>query len=114
MDTLWHTSNKRAAVKSLISSCLIDGYPPLGHDSTCSTESGCHKHNLVEHSQDSRYNVKPKHHERLAQSHILQVVELKARWRHLFLGERSMVCAGECGRISFRVEAVFESFLVWI
>ena len=52
-------------------------------------KSGCHKHNLVEHSQDSSHNVKPKHHERLpygAQSHMLQVVELKARWRHLFLG----------------------------
>ena len=38
VDTLWHTSDKRAAVKSLISLCLIDGYPPLRHDSTCSTE----------------------------------------------------------------------------
>ena len=37
VDTLWHTSDKRAAVKSLISLCLIDGYPPLGHDSACST-----------------------------------------------------------------------------
>ena len=36
--TLWHTSDKRVAVKSLISFCRMDGYPPSGpDDSTCST-----------------------------------------------------------------------------
>ena len=42
-------------LKSLISLCLIDGYPPLafGHDNTCSKVSASHidKHNLVEHWQ---------------------------------------------------------------
>ena len=83
MDTLWYTSDKRESVKSLISLCLIDRCPPFRHDSTYGQQK-----NLVGHSQGSSHNVKPMHHERFpygAQSHILQVVELKARWSHLFL-----------------------------
>ena len=112
MDTLWHTSDNRAAVKSLISLCLIDGYPPLGHDSTCQTEK------WVPQAQFSGafaglqpYNVEPKHHKRLlygAQSHILQVHgRTESQVEAPFSWERSMACAREGGRISFRVEAAF-------
>ena len=34
VDTLWHTSGNEVAVKSLMSLCLIGGYPSFGHDLT--------------------------------------------------------------------------------
>ena len=47
MQTSLHTSDKRLAVKSLISLCLIDGKPPLGQDKTCSTENWVpHSHSM--------------------------------------------------------------------
>ena len=55
---------------------------PLDMTAHAQQKSGCHKHNLVGHSQSSSHN------ERLpygVQNHILQVIEQKARWRHLFL-----------------------------
>ena len=63
-------------------------------------EVGATSTNLVGHSQGSSHYVYPMHHKRLpygAQNHILQVVELKARWRHLFLkrGPRHMQEKGE-------------------
>ena len=35
IETSWHTSVSREAVMSLTSLCLIDGYPPVGHDRAC-------------------------------------------------------------------------------
>ena len=47
MQTSLHTSDKRLAVRSLISLCLIDGKPPLGQDKTCSTENWApHSHSM--------------------------------------------------------------------
>ena len=37
MQTSLHTSDRRLAVRSLISLCLIDGKPPFGQDKACST-----------------------------------------------------------------------------
>ena len=38
MHTLLQTSDKRFAVRSLISLCLMEGNPPFGQDKACSTE----------------------------------------------------------------------------
>ena len=38
MQTSLHTSDRRLAVRSLISLCLIDGKPPFGQVKACSTE----------------------------------------------------------------------------
>ena len=39
IQTSWHTSIRRLAVRSLISSCLIDGKPPFGQERACSMEN---------------------------------------------------------------------------
>ena len=39
MQSSLHTSDKRLAVRSLISLYLIHGKPPLGQDNKCSTEN---------------------------------------------------------------------------
>ena len=80
---------------------------------------GCHKHNLVKHSQDSSHNVKAKHHERLpygVQSHNLQVVaiELKARWRHLFLGRGPWFVQEKVEEYPLGSKLHFNAVLFWI
>ena len=45
--TSLHTSDIRLAVRSRILLCLIDGNPPLGQESACSTENGVPQSQLV-------------------------------------------------------------------